>query len=140
MRLDKFSVISQFFTPNSMYSLIQPYIYFQAVPDEIYCERFEEENFSQNLTMPEGNLSACDVGCTTFGYSFKNNWTRASVATDYALVCEQKSTVHDLNSLGFLGFFCCNLWVRKTLTSSTLILITQSQNLNNLKNNARMSD
>ena len=57
----------------------------------------------------------CDNECAEFEFSFKNNWTQSTVTTEYLLICDRESYIHDLNSLGFFGFFCCNMWVRLSL-------------------------
>ena len=42
-------------------------------------------------------------------YIFANNWIRETVATEFDLVCERKSTLYDYKSLTFLGFFLSNI-------------------------------
>lgn len=61
--------------------------------DEIICGN--NENIRNN--------DVCDYNCSTYEYTFHNNWTRETVSTKYNLICDRKSIQNDMSTVGLAG-------------------------------------
>lgn len=47
--------------------------------------------------------------CTQNEYRFSENWTSATIASKYNLICERKNLINDMNTIGLAGLLVGSL-------------------------------